>query len=252
MNTLVLVPGLGSDAAVWEPTIEALGGEVRCIVGETRLDDSIPGMAQRVLDQAPAQFALAGVSMGGIVAMQMMAMQPKRISHLVLSDTIARPDSLYMKLYRRVSNLLVSVGDLRSLSKFSVRSMVHSSASPEVRQTLIDMGVRVGADVYRRQNRAVSKRRDYRPGLSLVSVPTRIVVGKQDRMTPLREAQEIARHIPGATLRIIEDCGHLPPIEQPKIMAEMIHQILTQASDARGDSRSQTEGAIMYLPSQCD
>lgn len=232
MNTLVLVPGLGSDAAVWEPTMKALNGDVSCLVGETRLDESIPDIAQRILNQAPSRFALAGVSMGGIVAMQIMAMEPKRISCLVLCDTIARPDSPYMRLYRRISNFLVSVGDLRSLSKFSVNSTVHSSASAEVRQTLIDMGVRVGADAYRRQNRAVSKRRDYRSGLSLVSVPTRVVVGRQDRMTPLKNSEEIHRLIPNSMLQIIEDCGHLPPIEQPEVMAEIIRNMLAVASPA--------------------
>lgn len=230
MNSLVPVPGLGSDAAVWELTIKALGSEVSCLVGETRSDESIPGMAQRILNQAPLQFALAGVSMGGIVAMQMMAMEPKRISCLVLCDTIARPDSLYMRLYRRISNFLVSVGDLRSLGEFSVNSTVHSSASAEVRQSLVDMGVRVGANAYRRQNRAVKNRRDYRPGLSLVSVPTRVVVGRQDRMTPLKNAEEIHHLIPNSTLHIVEDCGHLPPIEQPEVMAEIIRSVLAVAS----------------------
>ena len=86
MDDLVLIPGLGSDAAIWSRTIAALGEDVRCSVGNTLLDDTLPGMAQRILEEAPATFALAGVSMGGMVALEFMRMAPKRVSR----ETCAR------------------------------------------------------------------------------------------------------------------------------------------------------------------
>ena len=94
MQTLVLIPGLGSDAAVWRRTIAALGDEVECRVGDTLNDDSLADMAARILGEAPKRFALAGVSMGGMVALEMMRIEPERVSHLALVDTTVSPDTL--------------------------------------------------------------------------------------------------------------------------------------------------------------
>ena len=89
MQTLVMIPGLGSDAAIWRRTIAALGGAVDCLVGDTLSDDTLQGMAQRILDQAPETFALAGVSMGGMVAQEFALQYPKRVRSLILGCTTA-------------------------------------------------------------------------------------------------------------------------------------------------------------------
>src|SRR5580704_16286830 len=107
MQTLVMIPGLGSDSAVWRRTIEAMKSSVDCLVGDTLSDDSLEGMAQRILDQAPESFALAGVSMGGMVALEMMKAAPDRVAQLALVDTNARPDTFRQKIYRRLANAVV-------------------------------------------------------------------------------------------------------------------------------------------------
>jgi pimeloyl-ACP methyl ester carboxylesterase len=91
--SIVMIPGLGSDAAVWQPTIDALGTDADCIVGDTLSDTSLPGMAARILMQAPDRFALAGVSMGGMVALEIMRRAPERVTRLALLDTNARAPS---------------------------------------------------------------------------------------------------------------------------------------------------------------
>jgi len=223
MQNLVLIPGLGSDFAVWDRTILKLNGEVNCLIGDTLRDDNLPAMAQRILGSAPENFALAGVSMGGMVALEIMRMAPKRrVTRLALVDTRARPDTLAQKVYRCCVNLLVSILDYQMLSAFSVKSLVHTSATPEVRDALVKMSVRVGAKAYIRQNRAVIAREDLRSVLRRIAVPTVVVVGAEDRMTPLELSQEIHQLIPGSALEIIKDCGHLPPIEKPEIMANIL------------------------------
>ena len=97
-QTLVLVPGLGSDAAVWRRTVAALGDDCRCLVGDTLGDDTLAGMARRILDQAPSSFALAGVSMGGMVALGIMKAAPERVTHLALVDANARPNAFGQKI----------------------------------------------------------------------------------------------------------------------------------------------------------
>ena len=178
VQTLVLVPGLGSDAAVWRRTIVALGDEVRCLVGDTLSDDTLPGMARRILDQAPRSFVLAGVSMGGMVSLEMMKIAPERGTRLALVDTNARPDPRARKAFRHFANLVVGMaGDFRRPVERSLTSLVHSPTPKDVRAELIEMGVRVGATTYIRQNRAVCARRDLRGVLPGVAVPTAVIVG---------------------------------------------------------------------------
>ena len=227
MQDLVLIPGLGSDAAVWRRTMAALGGEVRCLVGDTLSDDSLPGMARRILEKAPPSFALAGVSMGGMVALELMRIAPERVMKLALVDTNARPDSLRQKAYRRLVNLIVGWSrDFRHLSERSLASLVCPSAPEDVQTALVDMGVRVGPTTYIRQNRAVAARGDLRTILPGIAVPTAVIVGAADRMTPVAMSREIHALIPGSTLHVIPECGHLPPIEKPEITAGLLGQLL--------------------------
>jgi pimeloyl-ACP methyl ester carboxylesterase len=226
MQNLVLVPGLGSDSAVWRRTMLELDGWVNCLVGDTLHDRSLRAMAQRILDDAPPRFALAGVSMGGMVALEMMQMAPDRVTCLALVDTRVRPDTFSQLLYRHSVNLIVKAVDYRRLAKYSLGSLVHPSAAPGIRAELIEMSVRVGAKAYTVQNRAVIGRADLRSMLPSINIPTSVVVGAEDRMTPVEQSQEIHRLIPGATLQIIQECGHLPPIEKPEAMAKILLQLL--------------------------
>jgi len=229
MDTLVLVPGLGSDAAVWRPTIDALGTGHDCRVGETLRDDSLRGMAARILADAPPRFALAGVSMGGMVALEMMRVAPDRVTRLALFDTNARADTPEQSQRRRASDAaMLAADDLRALSAPFIAFMIHPGAERAVHDALADMTLRVGAAAYVRQNRAVAARDDLRPVLSGIAVPTMVAVGAQDLMTPPALAREMQEAIPGATLSVIPDCGHLPPIERPDATAALLREWLAR------------------------
>jgi pimeloyl-ACP methyl ester carboxylesterase len=237
MQTLVLIPGLGSDAAVWSRTIAELHGEFDCLVGDTLSDDTLPGMARRILGQAPQSFALAGVSMGGMVALELIRVAPERVTRLALVDTLVRPDTVGQKLLRRLSNVVVGMaGDSRWLSERSLGLLVHPSASQDVCTELVEMGLRVGARNYIRQNRAVIARSDLREVLPRIAIPTAVIVGDEDRMTPVELSREIHALAPGSTLHVVPGCGHLPPIEKPTIMAALLKDLLKrrEASPLRG------------------
>jgi pimeloyl-ACP methyl ester carboxylesterase len=166
MAPLILIPGLGSDFAVWQPTIKALGSSAECLVGDTLTDDSLPGMAERILDQAPERFSLAGVSMGGMVALEIMCMAADRVVRLALIDTNPRPDTPEQAAQRRSANAAVLASDnLESLASGNLKFLVHPAAPAEVRSALIEMTERVGAKTYARQNAAVMARGDQRPVL---------------------------------------------------------------------------------------
>lgn len=227
MQDLVLVPGLGSDAAVWARTVAELGDHVRCTVGDTLRDDTLAGMASTILAAAPALFTLAGVSMGGMVALEIMRTAPERVDGLALVDTNARPDTAEQQAYRRrVNAAMLQSADLLALAAPAIRSMVHSGVDSRVYIELEEMTRRVGAQAYVRQNEAVLNRADLRPILATIVVPTLVVVGAQDAMTPVALSAEIRDGIVDAELEVVPDCGHLPPIEAPKAMAELLARLL--------------------------
>jgi pimeloyl-ACP methyl ester carboxylesterase len=225
MHDIVMIPGLGSDAAVWQPTIDRLGSSARCQVGDTLSDDTLADMAARILNDAPTHFALAGVSMGGIVALEIMKAAPQRVTRLALIDTNARADTAEQTAQRRGANAaILETDDLAGLAAQAINHMIDASAGEDVRRAMIEMAVRVGAAAYARQNSAMIARSDSRAVLPTIAVPTLVVVGENDRMTPLECSQEISDGIAGARLEVIQQCGHLPPIEKPNAMAKLLRE----------------------------
>lgn len=226
---LILVPGLGSDRAVWERTIAALGDRADCTVGDTLSDDSLPGMAQRILAAAPERFALAGVSMGGMVALEIVRAAPERVTRLAIIDSNARPDTPEQAEGRRrqIAGARAAT-DPRALAEASLAWLIHRDAPADVRETMVAMSLRVGMEAYARQSEAVLARPDQRPVLPTIAVPTLVVMGADDAMIPRDRAEEIVAAVPGAELAVIPDCGHLPPIEAPAATAELLARWLAR------------------------
>lgn len=220
---LILVPGLGSDAAVWERTVAALGERADCTIGDTLSDETLPGMARRILAAAPDRFALAGVSMGGMVALEIVRAAPERVTRLAIVDSNARPDTPEQAEGRRRQIVGARApGDPRARIEASLAYLIHPDAPADVREAIVAMSLRVGMEAYARQSEAVLNRQDQRPILPKVAVPTLVVMGAADAMIPRDRAEEIAAAIPGAELAIIPDCGHLPPIEAPGALAALL------------------------------
>lgn len=229
-ETLILIPGLGSDAAVWERTIAALGDRADCTVGDTLSDDSLGGMARRILAAAPERFALAGVSMGGMVALEILRIAPERVTRLAIIDSNPRPDTPEGAALRRQQIAGARApGDPRARAEASLAYLIHRDAPADVREAIVAMSLRVGMEAYARQSEAVLHREDQRPILSAITVPTLVVMGADDAMIPRDRAEEVVAAVPGAELAVIPDCGHLPPIEAPEALAELLSAWLERA-----------------------
>lgn len=213
---IVFLPGLICDARLWRDVIDGLADRVAPMVADLRLDDTIAAMASRTLAAAPQRFALAGLSMGGYVALEIMRQAPDRVTHLALFDTSARADTEERRETRRKGIEMIGQGKFIGVSRGLLGQLVapHHLGTP-LAEEVQAMSERVGEQVYIRQQKAILGRIDSVPYLSDIAVPTLVGVGMLDKMTPLDLAEEMAQHIPGADLVRFAEAAHLPTMENP-------------------------------------
>ncbi len=223
---LVLCPGFMTDRGLWacmEKKLEALG---RCHFADLGQDDSLAGIARRTLDAAAARFVLIGFSMGGYVAREMAGQAPHRVAGLVLMDTSARPNGA--KAAER-NRRLIEVTNERGFRGFS-RMARQKSLHPDRRRddsllaAMQDMALRMGEAAFLRQ--LALERRDGRHGLRDIDCPTLVVWSRQDELRSLDEAQELTNGIANASLEIIENCGHMTPLEQAGELSRILRNWL--------------------------
>ena len=218
--SLVLLPGLLCDDALWAPQVEALAAERTPWVADLTRHDSIAEMAAAVLREAPAErFAVAALSMGGYVAQEMVRQAPRRVERLALLDTRSRPDEPEETERRHaLMELAQREGGFTPVTNRMLPLLVHPARvkdEPLVR-TIRAMAERVGLAAYLRQQKAIIARPDFRPLLPSIRCRTLVLCGREDVLTPVVFHQEIAAAIPGAELQVIEACGHLSTLERPQ------------------------------------
>lgn len=216
-DALVMIPGLLCDQALWQPQIDHLNGRPGCLIGDTTRDDTVTGMAMRILAQAPERFALAGLSMGGYVAFEIMRRAPQRVTKLALVDTQARPDTEEQRDRRRALMKMAQVGRFKGVTPRLLPLLVSPAhlENQVLVETVIGMAERIGKEGYLRQQNAILTRPDSRPVLAAIQIPTLVICGEEDALTPPDRAREMAAGIAGARLELLADCGHLAPLEQP-------------------------------------
>ena len=226
---LVLLPGLLCDAALWAPQVGALSDIAESRVADLSRDDSLPAMAQRVLAEAPARFAVAGLSMGGYVAQEIMRRSPERVMRLALLDTSARADTPERAALRREFIELAQKGQFKGVTPRMLPVYLHPDHLTEeaIAGTVLAMAERIGKDAYLRQQRAIMGRPDGREDLKRIGVPTLVLCGRDDQATPYEHNAEIARLIPGATFVAIEHCGHISTLEKPAEVNAAMRRWLT-------------------------
>ncbi len=217
MTHLVLLPGLLTDERLWARQREALADLAATSVADLTRDDSLAGMAARVLAAAPPRFALAGLSMGGYVALEILRQAPERVERLALLDTTARPDTPEQSLRRRDAVAVAASGGFARIMPGLLPLLLHPAHldDPAIAGLARDMAAAVGPAAFARQQAAIMGRPDSRPFLAAIACPTLVVVGRQDGLTPVERAEEMVAAIAGARLTVIEQCGHLSAIEQP-------------------------------------
>lgn len=214
---LLLLPGLLCDERLWRDQAGALASLARPVVADLTLDDSVAAMAARALAAVDGRFALAGLSMGGYVALEILRVAPQRVTRLALFDTSARPDTPEQSRRRRGLISLSRSGQFRGVTPRLLPQLIHPSRlyTPLAGEVMA-MAERVGQEAFLRQQAAIMHRPDSRPDLARIAVPTLVGVGAEDALTPPHLTEEMAAMIPGARLGRFADAGHLPTMEVPE------------------------------------
>jgi pimeloyl-ACP methyl ester carboxylesterase len=229
---LLLLHGLLNDERVWEPVASRLRHRTDIRIPNLRTQDTMAQMAHDVWAAvadvpAAAPVVLAGFSMGGYVAIQMLADAPRPVAALALIDTSCRPEAAD-NIPVREATMAALQQDVDAETLAILRRGVHADNVSNF--LLMQQGLRimrdVGADAAVRQLRAIIGRVDHRAMLSTLQMPTLVLCGRTDKVTPLVLSQEAAALIPGARLVVIEDAGHWAPMEQPEQVAQQLGQLL--------------------------
>ena len=215
---ILLVPGLVSSPRIYAPVIPALWRFGPVTVANHIRDDNIAVIARRILAEAPPRFALAGHSMGGYIAFEIMRQAPERVAKLALIDTQARPDTPEATARRRAQIARARDGRLHDVIDELLPQLVHPTRTGEavLRQLFHDMADDVRAEGYINNQTAMIARADSRPTMAVIKCPTLVLTGDQDMLIPNTLSKEMADGIAGAKLVIIPDCGHCPQPERPE------------------------------------
>lgn len=228
---LILLPGLLCDSTVWTPQKDALRGEFQVAAWMHFYGhDSLAGMAHEVLKAAPPRFALAGHSMGGRVALEIMRIAPERVERLALFDTTATPATPDEPEKRHAMIELARSEGMAAVAARWLPLIVHPSrlAEADFMQALTAMICRATPEIYVRQVQALLNRPDYRPILPQIACPTLVACGCDDLWSPVAAHQEIAAAIPGAKFAVIDNCSHMATVEAPAEVTGLTRDWLQQ------------------------
>lgn len=218
MTPLVLIPGMMCDARLFTPQIAAFSAGRDIFLPDISRADDIAALAQGVIAAAPPRFALAGLSMGGIVAMEVLRQAPQRVERIALLDTNPLAEQPDVKTRRERLMGKVQAGSLAEVMREEMKPnyLAEGPRKGEILDLCMDMARDLGAEVFVSQSRALMNRPDQTETLRAARLPTLLLCGRHDTLCPVERHRLMADLIPGSALEIIENAGHLTTLEQPE------------------------------------
>jgi pimeloyl-ACP methyl ester carboxylesterase len=214
---IVFVPGMMCDARLFGPQIAELSDVHTVIAAPITKGERVEDIAAGLLDQLPEKFALAGLSMGGIVAMEILRKAPKRVTRIALMSTNPLAETPQVAAGREPQIVAARTGRLREVMQDEMMPKYLASGRPqkELFDLVMDMAQRLGPDVFVQQSRALQKRQDQQSTLRKCKVPALVLCGAHDQLCPVQRHEFMATLIPHAELVVLEHAGHLPTLECP-------------------------------------
>ena len=221
---LVLIPGLLCTDALFAAQISGLADVARVTVAEHANADTMTGLASSILAAAPERFSLAGLSMGGYIAFEILRLAPERVERLALLDTSARPDTPEQSENRKRLVFLAGAKGVTAAAREMFPALVAPSRHNDtaLRQTFLVMAESIGTQGFSNQQHAIMGRPDSRPMLKSISCPTLVLVGEEDKLTPVSMAQEMCDGISGSALTVLPGSGHLSTLEAPDVVTRAL------------------------------
>jgi pimeloyl-ACP methyl ester carboxylesterase len=228
-SPLVFVPGLLCTKELYHHQIAYFSEKAPLSVAHTTQHDTLSAMAQSILETAPPRFSLIGLSMGGYLSLELIRQAPERIERLMLIDTSSRADTLEQTQKRRDFIRLSGMGKFKGVTPSMMSQLIHPDhlLNKEITSVVYQMSKDVGREAFIRQQTAIIGRVDSRPFLPEIKCPTFIVCGQDDQMTPPELSHEMHQLIPHSSLHLVEQSGHLTPLEQPSLVNKLIEKWLT-------------------------
>ena len=230
---LLLLPGLMNDDRVWSKQLTTFSNGRKVVVSRTDGQDNMTLLAQTALATMPiGPFAVAGFSLGGYVALEVFRQAPERVIGIAMVDTGARPDSDQAKAMRQrmIDGVGSGAADFSSVATAFLPRVVHPSKVNDkpLTELLISMAKTIGSAGFVRQQQAAMGRADSRELLAVIFCPALIVCGRQDQIAPQELSEEMAECIPGADLVLLDECGHMAPLERPDSVSAAMQSWLTK------------------------
>ena len=223
-----MVPGMMCDERIFSPQIEALSQNLEVTIADISNFSSVRELASDVLKKAPKKFSLLGHSMGGIVAMEIYSQEPNRIEKLILMDTNPKAELDEVKLKREPQIREVNNGKLLEVMRDEMKPnyLAESENKTNVLSVCMDMALNLGPDVFINQSRALQSRLDQQNTIQSIKIPVLIMCGSEDKLCPVERHEMMHNMISDSDLKIINNAGHMPTLEQPRETTEVIKEWL--------------------------
>jgi pimeloyl-ACP methyl ester carboxylesterase len=228
-KNLVFIPGLGCDERLWQHQTRHLE-DLASIQVAIADGPSRRSMAEAILDRSPAKFALIGHSLGGWVAQEIAAIAPDRVEKLILVSTWARYNERFLEAIRYFQEKLRGE-DLESYLRDNLYFCLHADRlyEPALTEAIVAMELAFPRTIYLEQSQVMIEEKETLPLLASIACPTLVIHGRQDLIFGLEESQVIVDRIPQARLTIIEECGHMIPLERPQALTALCRLWLAQS-----------------------
>jgi pimeloyl-ACP methyl ester carboxylesterase len=230
---VLLLPGMMLDRRLYSSQKAALSAANQVIIGDITRSDTIEGIARDVLRGAPPRFALVGLSMGGIVALEIWRLTPERVTHLALLDTTPYADQPGRREIRLEQIAAVERGNLRRLLVESMKPLYLATkhrGNARLLKRILAMALALGPEVFRRQSLALRNRSDRTETLRTIDCPALILCGREDSLCPVEFHCAMAEAIPRADLQVLAECGHLSAMEQPEAVTAALRRLLERTA----------------------
>ena len=223
-----MVPGMMCDERIFSPQIEELSQNLEVTIADISNFSSVSELASDVLKKAPKSFSLLGHSMGGIVAMEIYSQEPKRIEKLILMDTNPKAELDEVKLKREPQIKEVNKGKLLEVMRDEMKPnyLAESENKRSVLNVCMDMALTLGPDVFINQSRALQSRLDQQNTIQSIKIPVLIMCGSEDKLCPVERHEMMHNMISDSDLKIINNAGHMPTLEQPRETTEVLKEWL--------------------------